>query len=398
MNDAENRLVEDRLRSAVRAYVPDHSAPPLRLPARRTRQAARPRRVKRLGWGGAGPGWWWRRARGWVVPVAAAAAVVAVVAAVVVITRGAGRGPADHPAARPQSVPPYYVASRAGGGPDRHGYVQVRATRTGDLVASVQLPRRYAYAVGLLAASGDDRAFLLFLEPGSKGHGRFFLLRLTPGRTGGTTRLIPLAIPAAPWAAAYALSPSGTMLAALSKPAHGPGALTIYNLITATTRTWTGWPPPAQSALSELAWSADGRWLWFCWGAWPPSPRISAGRLDPSAPGTRLPAPTGSVDAPAQAAQPRLLADGNLQIQVTRTRASVIEILSPQGTPPVVIPLPGPRGQYPAWSSTTGQTTILIRGLGLAFTRIGVLGGGGRYRPLPLAPALRDGHNTALLW
>jgi hypothetical protein len=380
--------VEDRLRAAVHAYIPDDSAPPLELNPQPAPSA----------------GLRWQRAKGWAIPLAAAAAVVAVIAASLVITRGVGGRPTNHPAAPTLSSsppPPYYVASwiSNGGGSSQHGIVQIRATATGALRANVPVPPPYAYVPAVMAAAGNDRVFLLLaIDP--TGGQEFFLLRFTPGRQGGVTRLTPLTLTLAN-GDVFALSPSGTMLAAASPAAHGrPGTLTVYNLVTGARRTWTGWAPPAGSAYSALAWSADGRWLQFSWGFGSTDQRVWFGRLDPSAPGTTLPAPTASVVAPSRTVGLRFLTDGNLAVMVLSGKRRLVEILSEHGSAPVVIPLPeqGQSAQArlgPMWYSDTGETMIL--GNNTTPMKIGVFGGG-HYRPLPLDPPFQQAGNTTLEW
>jgi hypothetical protein len=389
--------VEDRLRAAVHAYVPDDSAPPLELNPQHTPPARRPGRD------GAGGGRPWRRTRGWAVPLAAAAAVVAVVAASLVITRGMSGPAANHPAAPTLSStppPPYYVASWiSNGSGNQHGIVQVRATATGALQANVPLPRPYAFVPTVMAAAGNDRVFLLLaIDP--TGGQRFFLLRFTPGSQGGVTRLTPLELTLAN-GDVFALSPGGTMLAAASRAAHGrPGTLTVYNLVTGAKRTWTGWAAPAGSAYSALAWSADGRWLQFCWGFGGADQPVRFGRLNPSAPGTTLPAPTASVVAPARTVGLTFLTDGNLAVIVSSGKRLLVEILSEHGSAPVVIPLPD-RGQSararlePMWYSDTGETMILEDDT--TPMKIGVFSAG-RYRPLPLDSPFQQAGNTILEW
>jgi hypothetical protein len=387
---SEDRPVEDRLRAAVRAYVPDHSTPPLRLPAR----SARP--VRRPGWGASGPGWRSQRIRGWAVPLAAAVAVVAVVAASLAITRGVnGRGP-GHPAAAAQvaGVPPYYVSIWTSGR-SKLGHVEVRATSTGAVQATVSLPRTDDYNPGMLAIAANDRVFILDGRQQS-GHQRAFLLRFTPaGRGQATTQLTPLSIPVSPTTSIpFALSPDGTLLASVTYTRAHSGYLTVYNLVTGTQRTWTGWGRPLSSSFGSLAWSADGRWLQYAW--WPTTAhRAYFGRLDTSAPGTTVPAPTTSTAVPFSV-QMTLLADGHLSVLTFSKNTSSVDIVSPRGGAPVVIPIWGPGGppvkhiQDPVWSSDTGETMILSTGIPPLAAGVWR---GGHYHPLPLARVLQQAGN-----
>jgi hypothetical protein len=334
------------------------------------------------------------------VPLAAAVAVVAVVAASLAITRGAGsRGPGQPAAAgRVAGVPPYYVSIWTSGR-SQLGHVEVRATGTGAVQATVSLPRLYDYNPGMLATAANDRAFILDGRQQS-GHQRAFLLRFTPaGRGQATTQLTPLSIPVSPTTSIpFELSPDGTLLASVTYPRTHSSYLTVYNLVTGAQRTWTGWGRSLGSSLGSsfgsLAWSADGRWLQYAW--WPTAGRRAYfGRLDTSAPGTTVPAPTASTAVPFSV-QMTLLADGHLSVLALSKNKWSVDIVSPQGGAPVVIPIWGPGGppvkriQDPVWSSDTGETMILSTGnppLAAGVWR------GGHYLPLPLARVLRQSGN-----
>jgi hypothetical protein len=376
VNSVDDRPVEERLRAAVHAYVPDDSAPPLRL---RPQPAPAARRQ-------------WRRARGWTIPLAAAAAVIAVIAASLLIPRIGGSSSANDPAAaaaQALGVPPYYVATWVTQ-PNTHAHVEVRATTTGALEATVNLPAPYDDNAGVLATAANDHVFLLD-GLNHLGHQHAFLLRFTPGSN--ATQLTPLSIPVSPTTSVpFALSPDGTQLAWVNfRTGDINKSLTIDNLATSTERTWNGFAPSISSWFGSLAWSAGGRSLQFSW--WNnANEQVFFGHLDPSAPGGSLPAPTASITAPALNGG-ELLTDGHLSIVVTTKSRTQVEIFSPHGGAPVVIPIWGAGGPpvkelpNPAWYSDSGDTMIL-EGVAVDLA-VGVLNDG-HYHPLSLPRALKQ--------
>ena len=143
--------LEDRVRQALREAAEDISrtdVPLLRLPERPGRG-----RLAR-GWRGWPP---------WLTPLAAAAAVAAVLAATLTLTGGQAR-PGPHrtgPDALLASAPRYYIVltntGRTRGWPRQ---AEVRATRTGRIVATFNAPRPDNAFMMVAAASGVGRYVL----------------------------------------------------------------------------------------------------------------------------------------------------------------------------------------------------------------------------------------------
>jgi hypothetical protein len=190
------------------------------------------------------------------------------------------------------------------------------------------------------------------------------------------------------------------MLAGVDYRTQG-SSLTIYNLVTGTKRTWTGYAVPGHSWFGSLAWSGDGRSLQFSWWTYGRhEDRASFGRLNPSAPGTTLPAPRSTITT-ANGIQMQLLTDGHLSVVVTSKSRWLDEIFSPRGGAPVVIPIWGKGGApvtafvLPLWSSDTGETMIL--GTSTPPLKMGVWRGR-HYQPLTVAPAFRKGIVPNLAW
>lgn len=308
--------LEDRMRRALRETAEDISrtdVPPLRLPDGTGRG--------RLARG-------WRGWPSWLTPLAAAAAVAAVLAATFALTGGPARpGHRARPDALLASVPRYYVAltntGHNGGWPQQ---AEVRATRTGRLVATLAAPRPGNAFIMAAAASGVGR-YVLAAEPMTLKHEkvmgpdgrpvpgktvgfqvpagpiRFYQLRISS--SGQVSALSPLPVPALPAGATLdglALTPDGRQLAVATRaggPRPGP-EIQVDTLATGAQRVWT-WPgaQPVEESLggtgSALSWAADDRTLAFS--------RLIGGRykvrlLDTTAPGSSLAAsrPALSLD------------------------------------------------------------------------------------------------------
>jgi hypothetical protein len=303
--------LEDRVRWALRDTAEDISpadVPLLRLPDGARRAAGRGRLAH--GWRGWPP---------WLTPLAAAAAVAAVVAATLILTGGPGRsGPhrtwQDALLAR---APRYYIALTDTG--PSHGWprqAQVRATRTGRLVATLAAPRP-DNAFLMVAAAANVGRYVLAAQPMALGQQkvigpsgrpvsgesfavqmpagpiRFYQLRISS--SGQVSALSALPVPALPADAALeglALTPDGRQLAVATRsgePQGGP-EIQVDTLATGAQRVWT-WPgaQPVEVSLggtgSALSWAADDRTLAFG--------RLIDGRykvrlLDTAAPGRSL--------------------------------------------------------------------------------------------------------------
>jgi hypothetical protein len=314
--------LEDRVRWALRETAEDISpadVPLLRLPDGAGRGSAAHGRLAH-GWRGWPP---------WLTPLAAAAAVAAVLGATLILT-GAPARPGPHRTwqdALLARAPRYYIALTDTG--PRHGWprqAQVRATRTGRLVATRAAPRPDNAFLMVAAAAGVGRYVLaaqrMALEhrkvasiagpPVSTktvavqvpaGPIQFYQLRISS--SGQVSALSPLPVPALPADAniyGLALTPDGRKLAVATRtggPRPGP-EIQVDTLATGAQRVWT-WPgaQPIEESLggtgSALSWAADDRTLAF--------QRLIDGRykvrlLDTAAPGHSLAAsrPALSVD------------------------------------------------------------------------------------------------------
>jgi hypothetical protein len=285
--------LEDRVRQALQEAAEDISrtdVPLLRLPDR----AGRGRLAR--GWRGWPP---------WLTPLAAAAAVAAVLAATLTLTGGPGRS-SPHRTGQDgllASAPRYYVVLTSTG--HHRGWprqAEVRATRTGRIMATLAAPRPGNAFIMAAAASGAGRYVLaaqrIAIEhpapvglpvaipvsgaPATQRRGsvavqvpagpiRFYQLRISS--SGQVSALSPLPVPALPAGAdltGLALTPDGRQLAVATRaggPRPGP-EIQVDTLATGAQRVWT-WPgaqPIAESlggTGSALSWAADDRTLAF---------------------------------------------------------------------------------------------------------------------------------------
>jgi hypothetical protein len=316
--------LEDRVRWALRETAEDIS--PADVPLLRRPEGAR---LGRAGQGRLARGW-----RGWLTPLAAAAAVAAVLAATLTLTGGRGQS-GQHGTGQDALLaraPRHYIVLTNTG--RSHGWprqAQVRATRTGRIVATRTVPRPDNAFLMVAAAASVGRYVLaaqrmgvehrkvigLSGQPVSRktvavqvpaGPIHFYQLRISS--SGQVSGLSPLPVPAPP-AGAYlsglALTPDGRKLAVATQ-AGGPRAggprpgpeIKVDTLATGAQRVWT-WPgaQPIEESLggtgSALSWAADDRTLAFA--------RLIDGRykvrlLDTMAPGNSLAAsrPALSLD------------------------------------------------------------------------------------------------------
>ncbi len=243
---------EERLRAATRAAadtVPPGSAPPLRLPA-----GPEGRRFS--------PAWFQGgrlrlRRPAALTPLAAAAAVIIVLAAAVAVAHGqlghrAAAPPGHHESLLAQ-LPPYYV-TQAGDGPLGNAtHVQVRATPTGKVLATVRPPRPYT-VFSQVSAAGDGHEFVLLASRWRKklksGHedwfttaNKFFLLRFDSHTHVPLLTALPIPLPPVVLGTltGVALSPSGLKLAvAWHRPrrARTGAEIQVFNLVTGAVKTW----------------------------------------------------------------------------------------------------------------------------------------------------------------
>jgi hypothetical protein len=272
--------LEGRLRAELQAeseLIRPAGIPPLSLPARNGRQAARPPVLGRRRW------------PAWLAPLAAAAAVLAVVAGALTAARVISGAPEPRPGPGTSShLPSYYavtvsgnVVSYTSGGTQYASSVlgrsiQIRATATGKLVATVKPPGPYNDFV-VMTGSGDGQTFVFGAERywGFRGAKspltgaldqeaplRFVVLHVTPG---GGVRQSGLSLPFAVRPGeqpSIALSPDGARLAV----AYGGGGQTaivrVITLATGQGREWR-WPRAQWTPLiqGQGSWTASGRTL-----------------------------------------------------------------------------------------------------------------------------------------
>ena len=178
----------------------------------------------------------WRGWPPWLTPLAAAAAVAAVVAATLALTGGPARpGHRTWSDALLARVPRYYVVL-TNTGPNR-GWprqAEVRATRTGRIVATLAAPRPDNAFIMVAAASSAGR-YVLAAQPmalehrktvgvfASAGPIRFYQLRISS--SGQVSALSPLPVPALPADAdlsGLALTPDGRKLAVATRAGGDP--------------------------------------------------------------------------------------------------------------------------------------------------------------------------------
>ena len=285
--------LEEQVRQALREAAEDISrtdVPQLRLPDR-ARRGPLARR--------------WRGWPPWLTPLAAAAAVAAVLAATLTLTGGPGRSSPHRTGqdALLASAPRYYVVLTSTG--RNRGWprqAEVRATRTGRIVATLAAPRPENAFIMAAAASGAGRYVLaaqrMAIEhratvglpvgipvsgaPATQRRGsvavqvpvgpiHFYQLRISS--SGQVSALSPLPFPALPADAdlsGLALTPDGRKLAVAIRtggPRPGP-EIQVDTLATGAQRVWT-WPgaQPIEESLggtgSALSWAADDRTLAF---------------------------------------------------------------------------------------------------------------------------------------
>lgn len=378
---------EDRLRAAAQAAAatvrPD-SVPPLQLPVS---PARRPRLFSRIR-----P----------MAPLAAALSVIVAISAAIALTHTIReRPPAPRSAAAgrlPLSAVPRFYATLSGvaGMPDP---VVIRATATGQVLATVTPPRPYR-GFTFISGAADDRTFVLAAQrwwqitPGSRGQAAeirdgatrvvFFRLRFDPATR--AARLTPLSAAgqiSAADLAGIALSPDGSRLALTVRPA----GIKVITLATGAARDWA-WPGNSGIPASDtggafwvgnakpygdpMSWTSDGRTLAF--QLWTRSGGITEVRLlDTRAPGSSLRSARRCVafiglghvkDGPL--GNTIITPDGTRVVAVTRphgtAQAQLTEYSASTGQP-VSTPGRGAAGRLVPWdvlwTSRDGSTVIV---------------------------------------
>jgi hypothetical protein len=265
---------ENRVRAAMDAIadqVETAPPPPLTLPPPATAARHQGERTPRRRWGP------------WLAPAAAAAAVIAVAVTLVAVRNApAGRPATPPPAASASGAPEYYVALPPVpqlGFFDTARDAVVGDTFTGKRVATVPAPAGWGFA-GVTAA-GDDRTFVLSVEPSSNHMPvptRWYVLRLTPGAARpATLRQLPIPTESLDGGAfSMALSPDGSMLAIASSPDDSVPAmfatgqsvteLRVYSTATgALLHTWSAASSQSHgiAAWNPIFWTSGGHQLAF---------------------------------------------------------------------------------------------------------------------------------------
>jgi hypothetical protein len=248
MPDIENLLREELKRTARK--VQPGILRPLRVPA--------PDRSRR------------RR----LLPLAAAAAVIAVITVVaLVVGLTAAQKPAPSGPA-PAALPRFYVTTRAGANSHEVAAV-VRASASGQVTGTVQVPSSILQGSAGVTAAADDRSFIIgayegLSEDSSGGIRldlRLFQFRISGGgKPGHLTELAPSPARGLGFKG-IALSPDGKLLAVslVSGPDDSTGTLQVINLATGTIRTWTAPVTGPQYAPGAPAWVDGNRMIAFTW-------------------------------------------------------------------------------------------------------------------------------------
>jgi hypothetical protein len=420
-------VLESRIQAELRAeseLITPESIKPLRLPGQSHRRGARPRPSP-------------RRWPAWLTPLAAAAAVLAIVAGTLTATRVFSSAPARQPATgtSPSHLPAYYavtfsgnVVSYTSGGTQYSSSVlgrsiQIRATATGKLVATVRPPAPYNdFAV--LTGTPDGQTFVLGAERywGFRGatsplNGaldeaaplRFVLLRIAPdGRVNSSALSLPLNVLPGQQPS-IALSPDGARVAVAYGGGGQAAILRVVRLATGQVRQWQ-WPhvPWTPQIQGQGAWTADGRTLvfqqWNVARAKPPANDTPAGAspvwlVDTAAPNDAatpgkpltlrapagLSAPWGPFITPdgselvattgtgGRSLLPGGTSTGEFAVYSTRTGA-LIRTLAPW-TWTASRPRPGSPAPAIAWSDPSGSQLLVLQPRD-GLNRLGVLTGG----------------------
>jgi hypothetical protein len=290
-----NSKTQERLRDAATALgqsIQPQDIPDLRLPDASWQPARHP-----------GRRWRMLTTHG-LVPVAAGAAILALVLSLTLAgqvfqgspitstTPSASSPPVSTPsstapASPSKSMPKYLVAAVQG-----HGFIESSAA--GRAVAAIPPPASGLAIEGIAVAPGDRTFYLVAagLEA-SSGDARLEFFRLSLSATGQPGR--PERIPGKPVVTPLpvssdaleviqlAISPDGSELAYSldnqlfpdNYPATQPAGITVLNVATGASRTWTTWPA-ADTAISTLSWAVGGQ---LSYTATLGSARLSRGQI-----------------------------------------------------------------------------------------------------------------------
>jgi hypothetical protein len=364
--------LEYRLRAAALAIaeaVPEGSAPPLRLPARRSVVLKVLRRIRAL-----------------LTPLGAATAVLGAVAVPLTLP-GLFQAASGAIAIGPEGTPPYYVKLATDRRQNDIRYAVVGSTATGRPLATVALPGSYVSFTRVTGAA-DDRTFVLGAQAaGSIAGDQLFLLRYDPARDAAQLSQLPLRSPRGFAPGMLALSPDGGQLAVVDT-APPREEVTVYALATGAMRTWSGANPAAPGAPAFVSWSANGRVVRY--GQEGPHRSVYVGLLDPGSPSGPLPPEVRlGLTLPGDVTSLGMSGDGDLLATAlkwgTSPGWSITEYpypVRPRRTHVLSSAFPARVASDPdiLWSNATGSTVIVASGT----DQVGVISNG-LYSALPSA-------------
>lgn len=371
MTRTEERLA-DALHAAADTVRPATLRPLTTYYPERLRGAGRPR----------------RRHSTWLIPLTAAASVAAVIAvSVIVATRsGEGNNPGGPGLGSLAGVPSYsgtgttppkyYVVSRWAKSPSGKITFQVRATRTGQLRATLPpLPPGWRLVPAISAAADDHTFFLAALRgnPCAGGAAETQFYRFGVTASGRVSGFEPVGRPIGDFVGSYAVSPSGAEIAYATPPnatllcgsrstvppAREPAAtVTVQDVASGRIRSWRNTASSAGpsrvsiSGMGPLSWTGDGRTLVINYH-WAPydGPFYTAIRaLDVTGSG-------GSLQRHSRL----LYEQGKCRVCVYQA------LISPDGATLTAVAMSGPRGRhavYEQWvlqmSATGGQPLRIL--------------------------------------
>jgi hypothetical protein len=175
---------------------------------------------------------------------------------------------------------PSFYAITDPGAPD----LEIRATATGNLLSTVELPADTDAKASLVAASGDDRTFVLSAFSLSGGTSFYETKVTASGQASELVKLPITSLSSERWVNDIAVSPDGTRLALVTQEHGARWTIEVADLATGTVRTWTS---QAASFLSDLTWDNAGRRLSY-FNAGTDLRTAGLWRLDTEAPGHAL--------------------------------------------------------------------------------------------------------------
>lgn len=205
------------------------------------------------------------------MPLVAAAAVIAAIAAAVAVPRLTGvPGPPANPAAAstgaaaPWQRPPFQVIETLTDGGHQSALL-VEQAASGKVLSTMAAPGHGAIWAGV-AATGDDKKFIVAAQPGTVPYTPTRLYTLTLSARGTISALTPLAVPAlAGEITSLAASADGSTVAYTMDAPQAPAAGLVAGVIRGQhTRQWA--MPMNGRGLLDVTLSADGSMLAFSTG------------------------------------------------------------------------------------------------------------------------------------